>query len=149
MPIRRLVMAYDLEPGSRAVLFAALEFASRLEAELHVLHVVPCASGNGASERTRAERALAAVADIGWSLGCEVTARVVENGDVVETIVKEAAEREADLVVMGSRGGRSHAQHPLGSPAEQVVRRGPCPVVVVRAGNGGECSVRGAETGGC
>jgi nucleotide-binding universal stress UspA family protein len=149
MPIRRLVMAYDLEPGSRTVLFAALEFAARLEAELHVVHVAPRASGNGESERTRAERALAAVADVGWSLGCEVTVHVVEDADVVETIVRRAAELEADLVVMGSRGRRNHPQDPLGSPAEQVVRRGPCPVVIVRATGGGEAPARGAEIGGC
>jgi nucleotide-binding universal stress UspA family protein len=150
MPIGRLVLAYDLEPGSRTVLFTALELAARLEAELHVVHVVPRASGNGASERTRAERALAAVADTGWSLGCEMTPHVVENADVVEAILKEAVALEADLVVMGSRGRRSQAQPPLRSAAEQVVRRGPCPVVIVRASEGGsEAPARGADTGGC
>lgn len=133
MPIRRLVLAYDLEPGSRTALFVALEFAVGLEAALHIVHVVPRASSNGDSKRSRAERVLAAVADAGWGLDCEVTVRVVEHADVVEAIVKEAATLEADLVVMGSRGRGSHALRPLGSPAEQVLRRGPCPVVIVRA----------------
>jgi nucleotide-binding universal stress UspA family protein len=150
MPIRRLVLACDLEPGSRATIFAALEFAVRLEAELHLLHVVSKAARNADSERTSAERALAAVAETAWSLGCEVSAHVVESADVVEAIVKEAAALEADLVVMGSRGRGSHAQDPFGSPAEQVVRRGACPVVIVRTGESGAEGTAGrADSGGC
>ena len=150
MPIRRLILAYDLEPASRTVLSVALELAVGLEAALHIVHVLPPASSNGDSKRTRAERVLAAVADAGWGLDCEVTVRVVENADVVEAIVKEAAARETDLVVMGSRGQGRPAERPLGSPAEQVLRRGPCRVLIVRAGdNPGAAPESGAAPRGC
>ena len=154
MSIRRLVLAYDLEPASRTALFVALEFAVGLEAALHVVHVAPHASSSGDPGRSRAERVLAAVADAGWGLGCEVTVRVVESADVVEAIVKEAAALEADLVVMGSHGRGSNAPRPLGSPAEQVLRRGSCPVVIVRASErpedaGAAPESSGAATRGC
>lgn len=47
-------------------------------------------------------------------------------------IVRIAAERDADLIVMAThgRGFISHAI--MGSTAERVVRRAPCPVLVVR-----------------
>lgn len=54
-----------------------------------------------------------------------------------------AADLPADLIVIGSHGrtGISHAL--LGSTAEKVVRKAPCPVLVVKADTGAE-----AETGG-
>jgi nucleotide-binding universal stress UspA family protein len=47
-------------------------------------------------------------------------------------IVRLAEERQADLVVMAThgRGFISHAI--LGSTAERVLRRAPCPVLIVR-----------------
>jgi len=55
-------------------------------------------------------------------------------GHPAETIVRVAAEREADLIVMGTHG-RTGLQHVLlGSVAEKVVRLAPCPVLTVRYG---------------
>lgn len=55
---------------------------------------------------------------------------VVENGkDAGEEIVREAAERRIDLIVMRSRR-RPRAATLLGSTAEQVYRTAPCPVLV-------------------
>ncbi|MGE3509858.1 MAG: universal stress protein [Vicinamibacterales bacterium] len=53
-------------------------------------------------------------------------------GQPAEEIVRCAAEREVDLIVMGThgRGGVSHLL--LGSVAEKVIRTAPCPVLVVR-----------------
>jgi len=47
-------------------------------------------------------------------------------------ILRFAADNEIDLIVMGThgRGGVSHML--LGSVAEKVVRRAPCPVLTVR-----------------
>ena len=47
-------------------------------------------------------------------------------------IVRCATDLEIDLIVMGTHG-RGFAAHMLmGSVAERVVRRGPCPVLTVR-----------------
>lgn len=55
---------------------------------------------------------------------------VIENGqDAGEEIVREAAERRVDLIVMRSRR-RPRAAALLGSTAEQVCRTAPCPVLV-------------------
>jgi len=55
---------------------------------------------------------------------------VVENGkEPGEEIVREAAERRIDLIVMRSRR-RPHAAALLGSTAERVYRTAPCPVLV-------------------
>lgn len=66
---------------------------------------------------------------------------VVALGTPHAEIVDLAAEREADLIVMAThgRGVISHAI--LGSTAERVLRRSPCPVMIVR--NPGSPGVQG------
>ena len=56
----------------------------------------------------------------------------VADGHPAETIVRIAQERAVDLIVMGTHGrtGLRHAL--LGSVAEKVVCRAPCPVLTVR-----------------
>jgi universal stress protein A len=51
---------------------------------------------------------------------------------VASVITGEAADRGADLIVMGThgRGGFAHAL--LGSVAERIVRTAPCSVLTVR-----------------
>ena len=61
----------------------------------------------------------------------EVETAVCE-GYAATVIVEEAAEREVDLIVIGTHG-RSGIKHLLlGSIAERVVQKAPCPVLTVR-----------------
>ncbi|MCS7166712.1 MAG: universal stress protein [Gemmatales bacterium] len=56
----------------------------------------------------------------------------LETGDPVEMILRVAGELPADLIVMGSHGRTGLARLLMGSVAEQVVRKAPCPVLVVK-----------------
>ena len=47
-------------------------------------------------------------------------------------IVDLAADKKADLIVMGTRGRTGLAHVALGSIAERVVRTAPCPVITTR-----------------
>src|SRR5207253_11165765 len=60
--------------------------------------------------------------------GIAVEARVVE-GDPATEIVRLAGELPGDLVVMGTHGRHGLGRLPMGSVAEHVVRRAPCPVL--------------------
>ncbi len=51
-------------------------------------------------------------------------------------IVKMAKDRKADLIVMGTHGRTGLKHMLLGSVAEKVVRRAPCPVLVVHQPDG-------------
>ena len=66
------------------------------------------------------------------SSGISLSASFCEPGDPATAIVEFAKGGAYDLVVMGTHGrtGISHAL--LGSVAEKVVRRAPCPVLTVR-----------------
>lgn len=54
-------------------------------------------------------------------------------GDAADAILEAAAEEKADLIVMGTHGRGGLSRMLLGSVAEHVLRRAPCPVLTVRA----------------
>src|SRR5207249_4977231 len=61
----------------------------------------------------------------------QVKVSVREGSPFVE-IVRYAREQQIDLIVMGTHGRGPIAHMLLGSVAEQVLRKAPCPVLVVR-----------------
>lgn len=74
--------------------------------------------------RARAERA-------GFETDTEFEC-VIETGHPARTIVSYVENHDVDYVVMGSRGLTGIKRILLGSVAENVVRRSPVPVTVVR-----------------
>ena len=81
----------------------------------------------------------------------------LELGDPADEIVALAEDLEGSLIVMGSRGLGPVERLVLGSVAEGVVHRAPCPVLVVRGGGGswpprtvvvGDDASRAAEAAG-
>jgi nucleotide-binding universal stress UspA family protein len=65
-------------------------------------------------------------------LGTVPVQEVIEEGEAAEAICREAAERHADVIVVGSHGRTGVRRLFLGSVSERVVRHAPCPVLVVR-----------------
>ena len=121
----------------------ARELAGALGASLHLLHVVSSDLGAGApelwgvdsdglSQRLEAE-ATAELDRLRATLESDGVSPYVATGmgSEVDTISDYVREHDVDLVVMGTHG-RGGVQHLLlGSVAEKVVRRAPCPVLVV------------------
>jgi nucleotide-binding universal stress UspA family protein len=60
--------------------------------------------------------------------------RVLAEGDVVHEILHVAREVHADVLVLGTHGRTGVGRLLMGSIAEAVLRRAPCPVLTVRAG---------------
>jgi nucleotide-binding universal stress UspA family protein len=58
--------------------------------------------------------------------------RRLAEGDPADEILRLAREAGADLIVMGTHGRTGLARLLMGSVAEQVVRRAPCPVLTIR-----------------
>jgi universal stress protein A len=57
-------------------------------------------------------------------------------GDAANEIVRLAREKGCGLIVMGTHGRRGISRLLMGSVAEQVVRRAPCPVLTVKMPEG-------------
>jgi len=70
---------------------------------------------------------------------------LVEYGDPVERLTAAAAEADAELLVVGSRGSGSLKTALLGSVSTGVTATAPCPVVVVSRGAAEQGPRRGVE----
>ena len=71
------------------------------------------------------------VADAADKAGVAVETRLV-TGIPSEDIVRLGQELPADLIIMGTHGRSGMSHLLLGSVAERVVRKAPCPVLTVR-----------------
>lgn len=129
------------EHSARAVRYGA-ELAAKFGAELHLLHCVeqtPILYGEGGawiSPETIVE--LQAAADqqlqdvpVDPSEGVTVVRKCVDGHPFVE-VIRYAKAEETDLIVIGTHGRGAIAHLLLGSVAEKVVRKAPCPVLTVR-----------------
>jgi nucleotide-binding universal stress UspA family protein len=122
--------------------------ASRLGASLDVIHVVEPApvlpvdafigvqgrAGTPLAQfvRERSQRDVRALVETTPNrTGVVIEARVLF-GDPRFVIIEEAARGGHDLVVMGTHGRTGLLHVLVGSVAEAVVRRAPCPVLTVR-----------------
>lgn len=63
---------------------------------------------------------------------CIVAEHRLEVGDPVPTILTVAKEIRADLIVLGTHGRTGLGRLLMGSVAEHVVRKAPCPVLIVK-----------------
>jgi nucleotide-binding universal stress UspA family protein len=57
---------------------------------------------------------------------------IIADGEPGEEIVRVATERDCDLIVMGTHGRTGLSRLLMGSVAERVVRRAPCPVLTLK-----------------
>ena len=141
MTLKRILLPTDFSDTAQHALGYAREMAERFGAEVHVLYVVPDPTPQdwavGATAlvvpdlldqwRAAAEQRLGAIALDGVD-----TLRAIRVGHAFVEIVRYATDNAIDMIVMGTHG-RGPVKHLLlGSVAEKVVRKAPCPVLTVR-----------------
>jgi len=143
--IRHILCPVDLTPACRGVMTTAGAMASRFGADLTILHAVYDPLNVAYShiphpplEQLREEMIRSAEetlrTEMQQALGPAPRASlVVVAGSPFQQIIRHARTHNVDLIVMGTEGktGLNHAI--MGSTAEQVVRRAPCPVLSLRA----------------
>jgi universal stress protein A len=142
MAWKRICCAVDFEVQSRVAMAQAADLATRLDAELTLVHVA-VSPPDAASDVLVSSRGLARVeaeeheatlarwrADAERLAGRPVSAHVLQ-GEPVAEIVRHAREGRCDLLVLGTHGRAGMSRLVLGSVAERVARRSPCPVLVV------------------
>lgn len=139
MTIERVLVAVDFETPSLEALRWIGAYGFR-QAELTVAHVVepdpvpafirsafPLPAGLVENARKGAEVRLAGLCE---TAHVQPAAQVVRDGRSAPVIAELAAERSADLVVVGAPGRRRGVLNVMGSTAEQLVRISPCPVLL-------------------
>jgi nucleotide-binding universal stress UspA family protein len=144
--ITRILVPVDFGPHSDRALRYATYLAARLGASVELVHVVdnPVASGAWTAEVYvpnlpqllesligEANKRLTGMKSIVAGQGVEVETTVL-TGQPAHTIVDHARARGFDLIVMGTHGRTGLSHMFVGSVAERVVRKAPCPVMTLR-----------------
>ena len=135
----RILVPVDFSDVSLELLQHAASLASALDAAIDVVHVsdpqsLPpyYARTFGEKQQRMAEQALQKLLAAA-SLEVEYTTAVL-TGKADEVIVDLAAARKHDMIVLASAGRSRLSQMLLGSTADRVIRKAPCPVLAWRAG---------------
>jgi nucleotide-binding universal stress UspA family protein len=140
-----IVVGVDHSAGAKAALRFALEEAQLRQATLRVVHAwqfgyigatglegaLPALGGELEDFRQAAAAALEeTLREVGAEIdGVEIERRV-DQGAAAAVLVEES--RDADLLVVGSRGHGGFAQLLLGSVSQQCAQHAFSPVVIVR-----------------
>jgi len=138
--LKKIMVPTDFSEQSDRVVRYGTELASRFGAELHLLHAVeavPIMYGEGAYGPPENEAELEAVAarhleEVNVEADNVDVVRKVVHGHPFVEIVRYAKEHDIGLIVIGTHGRGAIAHMLLGSVAEKVVRKAPCPVLTVR-----------------
>src|SRR5262249_4647429 len=141
LPVHTILHPTDFSEHSRYAFRLACALARDYGARLVVLHVVPAGTTEliallqvGTQKRTGTIR------ETFWDelLRVQATDPAVhvehrlEDGEPAAEILRLAEEIRADLIVRGPQGRPGLSRLRMGSVAEQVVRKAPCPVLTVR-----------------
>jgi nucleotide-binding universal stress UspA family protein len=142
---QRILVPVDGRVPSRSALQHALTLGRSSDAELRLAHVVAWPGwflDLGESPEivydnlTRAGQSILEEAiDSARRSGVRASATLLDisGSGVSRAIVEEATRWPADLIVMGTRGGRGLARLLFGSVVDGVIRTTPVPVLVIRA----------------
>ena len=127
--IREVLCALSLAPGSEETASFASELAHRTQSALPILHVVESSrfQASEASLDAGSRARLAAAAERG-----PFAPTLVRSGQPSQEILRTAAERGVDLIVMGVHDRGPASRGLFGSTADRVVREATCAVVTVR-----------------
>jgi len=135
---KRILVAVDGSDYSRRAIPAAIEVAKKFGSEVFVVHVHEHDLGRAAaypveSDDQADEIVAEAIATIrGAGVSAEGEVRVAFMGKVADEIVEAAANRGANLIVMGSRGLSDVAGLLLGSVTHKVLHLAHVAVLIDR-----------------
>jgi nucleotide-binding universal stress UspA family protein len=145
--INKILYPTDFSEYSKAVIPYVVNLTRQNDAELHCLHVLEMPNEQYLSDeymlplnayhvnedeilkiaRVRLDKFIVeSLSEI-----TTVTSKVIAGTPFVE-IIRYARDQSIDLIVMGTHGHSALAAMLLGSVAEKVVRKAPCPVLTVR-----------------
>ena len=153
MEIRQIMFPTDFSHSSDAALALASSLAKDRGAKLHIVHVEepPVAYGGGEMYYGIPEpvtedlqRMLEEIKPPDEEVAYE---HELITGDPAHAIADFAKEHDIDLIVMGTHGRTGLLRMLMGSVAEAVVRRAPCPVLTYKPkeGSKGEAAESGAS----
>jgi nucleotide-binding universal stress UspA family protein len=139
LAIRRILYPTDFSELARPAFDLACAIARDYGAELVVCHVLPppiASVVDGVAVDIPGEVTEQTLARLEQLTAPDPGIPVVHmhaQGEIVREVLRMATERKVDLIVMGTHGRGGLSRLLMGSVAEQVMRKAPCPVLTVKA----------------
>ena len=146
--MKRILVPTDFSKQAGYALDAALDLASTIGAQVHLLHVVEgfvqgsFATQGGIPDNLSEEAFVRKLIEKGKKdldelvskrdLGNTNIRTDIQVGNPYHHIARDILDNEADLVIMGSKGASGYEELLLGSNTERVVRHSKCPVITVK-----------------
>jgi nucleotide-binding universal stress UspA family protein len=135
LPTKHILVPMDWSEPSHRAFRLAVSLAREHDARLTLLHVVPLpALMHGPPQESYLDHLYEELCRMRPSDPKVRVRCLVAEGAPVAAILNATRESGCDLIVMGTHGRRGLNRLLMGSLAEEVVRRAPCPVLTVRAG---------------
>jgi nucleotide-binding universal stress UspA family protein len=138
LPIHHILFATDFSPLSEDAFRLACQMARDSGARLTILHVVPppmaaYVGGVMTPEPPRYTDEWAQLHRMRPPDPDVPVDHLLAEGSAAVMILRVARERKCDAIVMGTHGRTGLRRVLMGSVAEEVVRKAPCHVVIVKA----------------
>jgi len=141
--IHTILHPTDFSDSSRSAFETACALARDYQATLLVLHVMePSVSplaGSSIPDPMRSIEGQHLTVDLPWPIPSDPRIRLdhrLAEGDSALEILRLAERQRCDMIVMGTHGKTGVARLLTGSVAEEVLRKAPCPVLVVKTTEG-------------
>jgi nucleotide-binding universal stress UspA family protein len=152
IPLRKILVPTDFSAGSYNALQQAVSIAKHYGSVLEIVHVITPLSFIGCPEllpdliamATQNAKQMIEVMEPGTKVSHSVE---IGLGIPASVILEMAAQRQTDLIVIGTHGRRGLGKLCLGSVAEEVFHRAQCPVLTV--GPNAHVSLRELSAGDC
>ncbi len=136
--LEKILLATDMSGFSEGAIREAIKFASKCSSRIYAcmtLETNPEYESIGSSvfkkEEEEASAHLKTVKARAEKEGLSCETVLHESKDAAETIVDEATEKKADMIVIGRRGRKGVAKALMGETAAKVITHAPCKVLVV------------------
>lgn len=145
LPITSILVPIDFSQHSQQALIYAKEWAKQWSATLHLIHVIepvifpvdwgytPVDLSDVEKEyQQTAENELTKIIESLHNEGYSAIPQVLHGGRSTDEIIQYAKDHGISMICIATngRGGVEHLL--LGSTTERVVRKAPCPVLVIR-----------------
>jgi nucleotide-binding universal stress UspA family protein len=140
-PIRRILVPTDFSPNAGGAVNYAAALAARLGSRLILFHSVhiPLPVGNEpvvvVSDRLLMDNSETLLNELRTRIAGQYPGLNIEvlatQGFAVEEIIGLCSSKEADLIVMGTRGAHGLGEILIGSNTAEVISRSRCPVLAV------------------
>jgi nucleotide-binding universal stress UspA family protein len=139
----KFLVAVDLSQSTEMIVDKVKEITRGCPADVWILHnalpepghiefkVDPIEARKNLAEKFHNEhREIQDIAEQLRKSGLDSKALLV-HGETVETILKEAADLDVDMIVVGTHGRGAMHQLIMGSISEEIIHKSRCPVLVI------------------